>query len=127
MASTQDYYKINGDIIRQPDEGLTYNWETTYTSDSTRVQSGADHFTPMFTVQQFGYSASSLSLSELAGILKHIVKGKLFTLHYLNPVTGKWEDGQFRVAKGSLEVGRINVGAERCDNLSFNMTGKNPI
>lgn len=45
----QDRMRINGEDIWQPDEGLQYNTETTYTEDSTRVMTGAAHFTPLFT------------------------------------------------------------------------------
>ena len=37
----QDVFKINGIVVAQPDEELGYSWETTYTDDSTRTQTGA--------------------------------------------------------------------------------------
>ncbi|MCD8383286.1 MAG: hypothetical protein LUC30_10340 [Clostridiales bacterium] len=123
----QEKITINGTEIRQPDEGLQFNFETTYTEDSTRVQSGTGHFTPMFTVESFGYSASWLTAEEVSTILQMVAKGKNFTLHYFSPYYGAWRSDTFYVGQGSLEIGRLNTDRERFDSLSFNMVGVNPI
>ena len=123
----QNYIKINNTVIRQPDEGLGFDFETTYTEDSTRVQSGVLHATPMFTVESFSYSASTLTVAEAKTILQLVAKGKTFTLHYFSPYYGAWRDDKFYVGKGSLEIGRLNESGERIDGLSFNMIGVNPI
>lgn len=123
----QNYIKINGTKIKQPDEGLGYSFETTYTSDSTRVQSGAMHATPMFTVESFSYTASDLTIAEMQTILQMVAKGGNFTLHYFSPYYGQWRDDTFYVGKGSLEIGRLTDGGEYFDSLSFNMVGVNPI
>lgn len=123
----QNYIKINNTVIRQPDEGLGFDFETTYTEDSTRVQSGVLHATPMFTVESFSYSASTLTVAEAKTILQLVAKGKIFTLHYFSPYYGAWRDDKFYVGKGSLEIGRLNESGERIDGLSFNMIGVNPI
>lgn len=123
----QNYITINGVKIKQPDEGLGYSFETTYTSDSTRVQSGAMHATPMFTVESFSYVASYLTIAEMQTILQKVAKGGNFTLHYFSPYYGQWRDDTFYVGKGSLEIGRLTEGGEYFDSLSFNMVGVNPI
>ena len=48
----QDYIKINGVKIWQPDCDIAVALETTYTQGSTRAQSGKGKFTPMFTVER---------------------------------------------------------------------------
>lgn len=123
----QDYIKINNTLICQPDEGLGYNFETTYTQDTTRTQSGTLHASAMFTVESFSYKATNVTVAEMSAILKHIAKGKTFTLHYFSPYYGTWRDGKFYVGKGSLSIGRLNESNERYDELSFNMIGVNPI
>lgn len=123
----QNYIKINSTKIKQPDEGLGYSFETTYTSDSTRVQSGAMHATPMFTVESFSYTASDLTVAEMQTILQMVAKGGNFTLHYFSPYYGQWRDDTFYVGKGSLEIGRLTESGEYFDSLSFNMVGVNPI
>lgn len=123
----QDRIKLNGIDIRQPDTGLGYSFETTYTKDSARVQSGEGHFTALFTVESFAYAASNLSADEMATILQIVAKGGNFTLHYFSPYHGEWRDGTFYVGKGSLKIGRLNEDGETFDSLSFNMIGVNPL
>lgn len=123
----QDYIKINGVTIRQPDEGLGYNFETTYSQDTTRVQSGRLHATALFTVESFSYIATDVTVSEMTTILKQIAKGKTFTLHYFSPYYGTWRNGWFYVGKGSLTIGRLNESGEQYESLSFNMVGVDPI
>lgn len=123
----QEYIKINNIVIRQPDEGLGYNFETTYTTDSTRVQSGDGHFTALFTVESFSYESTQLTKAEMKTILQLIAKGANFTLHYFSPYYGAWRDDTFYVGQGSLSIGRLNENQEKFESLSFNMTGVHPI
>ena len=123
----QNKITINGTEIRQPDTGLAYSFETTYTADSGRDTSGILHESAMFTVENFGYTASGLSASEMSQILALIAKGQRFTLHYMSPYYGTWRDDDFYVGKGSLSIGNW-IEAEECyDSLSFNLIGVNPI
>jgi len=98
----QERMKINDIIVRQPDKGLGYNFETTYT-------------------------ATWLTKEEMSLILRNVGKGKNFKLHYLSPFYGAWRDDTFYVGKGSLAIGRWNEEEERYESLSFNMIGVNPI
>ena len=123
----QEYIQMNGTVILQPDEGLGYDFETTYTEDTTRVQSGTLHTTAMFTVESFSYEASWVSLQDMKTILQIIAKGKPFDLHYFSPYYGAWRNGRFYVGKGSLSIGRLNAAEERFESLSFNMIGVDPI
>lgn len=123
----QDTIKINGVEIWQPDNDLASSFETTFTQDSGRVQSGVMHATPMFTVEQFSYTATDIPIAESSKILKMIVHGNSFTLHYFSPYYGRWRDDIFRVGKGSLSIGTLKDGEEKLTSLSFNMTGDNPI
>lgn len=123
----QEYITMNGIEIFQPDEGLEYNFATTYTENSKRTQKGAGHFTPLFTVEQFGYTATDVPLDEASKIMKIVAKGKPFTLHYLSLYYGKWVDNKFYVGKGSLDIKRLKIVNGKVNKLSFNMTGVNPI
>ena len=123
----QDYIKMNGITIKQPLKDLEYNFETTYTEDTTRVQSGVLHSTPMFTVEQLGYEASNLTVAEVSQILQIIAKGQRFLLHYFSPYYGAWRDDYFYVGQGSIEIGTLQEDSEKYTSLSFNMTGVNPI
>lgn len=123
----QEYIKMNGTVIAQPDEGLGYDFETTYTEDSTRVQSGTLHASAMFTVESLSYKASFLTAAQVTQILQIVDSGKPFTLRYYSLHYGKWRDGRFYVGKGSLSIGRLNAQEETVDELSFNMIGVEPI
>lgn len=123
----QEKIKMNGTVIAQPDEGLGYSFETTTTSGSGRVQSGKMIATPMFTVEQLSYTRSRLTTDEMKTILQIIAMGKAFTLHYYSPYYGLWRDAPFRVDKGSLRVGCLSEDGSWFDELTFNMTGVNPI
>ena len=123
----QDYIKLNGTVIAQPDEGLGYDFETTYTEDSTRVQSGKLHASAMFTVESLSYKATYITAAEASVILRIVDSGRPFTLHYYSLHYGAWRDGRFYVGKGTLSVGRLNERDETVDELSFNMIGVDPI
>lgn len=123
----QEKITFNDIAIKQPDEGLKYDFETTYTDDSTRVQSGVLHSTPLFTVESFGYSSSNLTIEEMKTILQIVAKGKRFKMHYFSPYYGKWRDDTFYVGKGSLSIGTLRQDKERFKSLSFNVVGVNPI
>lgn len=123
----QEYITMNGIRIKQPLENMAYNFETTYTADTTRVQSGALHATSMFTVEQLGYEAKNLSIYEMSQILQIIAKGNSFQLHYFSPYYGQWRTAPFYVGQGSLKIGQLKENGEVFESLSFNMTGVNPI
>lgn len=120
-------YLINGTLIKQPDEGLGYSFETTYTEDSTRVQTGEGFFTPLFTVESFAYKATRLTLREMSTILQMVAKGQLFDFTYMSPYYGGWRTDQFHVGKGSLNIGWFNETTGHYDELSMNIIGRNPI
>ena len=123
----QEYIKINGVVIRQPDEGLGYGFETTYSQDSTRTQNGRLHASRMFTVEALSYSASNMTAAEMKQVLQYVAKGAVFTLHYYSPYYGAWRDGKFYVGRGNLSVKRLNSARESYDSLCFQMTGVDPI
>lgn len=123
----QQKIKINGLEIFQPDQGLQASFETTYTEDSTRLQNGQANFVPMFTVEQFSYNATEVPIKEASKIIRHIIKGEKFLLHYFSPYYGIWRDDYFRVGQGQFSIGSLEEGGEKLSSLSFNMTGDNPL
>ena len=70
----QDKIKINDIEIYQPDSDLASSFETTFTADSGRVQSGVMHATPMFTVEQFSYMATDIPVEKAKEIFKTLSK-----------------------------------------------------
>lgn len=124
----QQIFMINDDVNTvQPDEGLKYDFETTYTEDTVRVQSGVMYITPLFTVESYGYSRKDLTADEMKLMLQKIAKGRPFKVHYFSAYYGAWRDDYFYVGKGSLTVGSWKQNDEKFDSLSFNMVGVNPL
>ena len=122
----QEMYKINGVVIFQPDSELGWNFETTYTPDSTRAQSGIGYFTEMFTTQSFAYQASHVPVEEWTKISQMIV-GKKFDLYAWNPHFGKWMTHRCYVGKGSLTIGSLEEDRETYSKISFNMIDVKPL
>lgn len=119
--------KINGTEIKQPLQGLGYGFQTKFSKESTRVQSGRDYSTPVYTYETFSYNATGLTAQEMSDILKSIAHGEPFTLHYMSPYYGEWRDDEFKVENGAASVARWIEEEERYDALSFTMIGVNPI
>jgi len=118
--------KINNTVIPQPDSGLGYDFETTYTSDTKRVSTGKLRQTAMFTVEALSYTRHGMSSADLSALLRMIV-GKTFTLRYFSPYYGAWRSDTFYVGKGSLSIGLLDGATGLYDQVSFQMTGVNPI
>lgn len=123
----QDLIRINGIEIYQPDSGLGYDFETTYTEDSVRLQDGSANFVPMFTVERFSYQATDIPADKATEILQQIDKGQSFLLHYYSLHYGEWRDGKFRVGRGSLSIGSLEENNTKLSSLTFNMTGDEPL
>ena len=122
----QNYYLIDGIKIHQPDEEMAWNFETTYTEDTTRDMSGVLHETSLFTVEQLSYKATRVPMREVSQILKLIV-GRRFTVHYFSPYFGCWRDDVFYVGKGSLSIKTVKDSKENMKDVSFNLQGVNPL
>lgn len=119
--------KINGVKIYQPDENMACSFQTTYTEDTTRVQNGQLHLTPMFTVEQVAYSVTDIPTDKASEILQMIIKGQKFKLHYFSLYYNAWRDAEFYVGQGQFSIGSLSEDNMHLDSLSFNMTGVNPL
>ena len=124
----QDYIKINGVKIWQPDCDRAVALETTYTQGSTRAQSGKGKFTPMFTVERFPYTATDIPMSEASKILQMVAKGKPFDLHYFSVYHNEWRTAKFYVGQVSdIKIQTLEKNKEKLSSFSFNAQGVNPI
>lgn len=118
---------LNGIDVKQPDAGLVFNFETTYTEDSGRIQTGVANITPMFTVEAFEYTATDLTMQEMSELLHIVARGEIYTMHYLSPYYGRWRDDEFYTGQGSLSAFTWKEDEERYDSISFRIIGRNPI
>lgn len=126
--SNNQKIQMNKTVIWQPDKDMEYSFATTYSEGSNRTQLGYGRFTPLFTVEQYGYSAKDIPQAEATKILKIIAKGHTFTLHHFSLYYNAWRDDPFYVGKsGNITIGELSPDRKTISNLSFNMTGVNPI
>lgn len=112
--------------VAQPDE-LGWSFETTYTEDSGRVQSGPAVVGAMFTVEAFSFGYSFLSLASAHAIAALIVKGEPVLMHYPSVYYNGWRNDYFYVGKGQTNWGTIRAQEEMVEDFSFNAVGVNPI
>lgn len=126
--SKDEKIQMNGTVIWQPDKDMAYSFATTYSDGSNRTQNGAGRFTPLFTVEQYGYTAKDIPQAEVTRILRFIAKGHAFTLHHFSLYHGEWRNDPFYVGKsGNITIGELSPDDKYISNFSFNMTGVNPI
>lgn len=123
----QDYIKINGITIVQPDQdGYSVNLATTSTEDSDRDMSLVMHNTPIGTVESYSLKWTDIKASEAALILSQVINKPSFMLHYFDILTGTWRDGEFYATTFNSPCRTIEDGVEAWDELSFNVVGVNP-
>lgn len=117
----------DGTLIAQPDKGLGFNFETTYTEDSGRIQNGEAIVAPMFTVKSYNYSKSSPLIGDVKTILGFIANGEKFDMYAFDPTTGLWSWDTYYVGQGSMAIGYLTADGGHYDSFSFNAVGVNPI
>jgi len=123
----QDYFKLNGVIVKQPDEdGYAAVLSTTSTDDSDRDMSLVMHNTPIGTVEGYDLKWSYLTPVEASEILREVLNKPSFMAHYFDIITGGWRDGRFYASNFNAPVKTIEDGEEYWDELSFNIRGVDP-
>lgn len=117
----------DGVEIAQPERGMGYSYETTYTEDSGRVQSGTAIVAPMFTVKSYSYSRTHPTVAQVAQILSFIVGGGKYEMYAFNPKTGTWGWDVYYTGKGDMSIGYLTPDGGHYDSFSFNAVGVKPI
>ena len=109
---------------------MDWSFETTSTSDSTRVMAGKLYDTPLFTVEAFDMTYSNLTRAQVSAILQIIVKRPstpYFVMHYYSPFSNTWKDGTFSISQGSLKIRSLKEGEENMQEISFRAVGRDKI
>lgn len=117
----------DGTEIAQPERGMGYSYETTYTEDSGRVQSGAAIVAPMFTVKSYSYTRTHPTVAQVAQILSFINGGGKYEMYAFNPKTGAWGWDVYYTGKGDMSIGYLTSDGGHYDSFAFNAVGVNPI
>ena len=124
----QQRIKFNGIEVLQPDEdGYTVSLATTSTSDSGRTLRGKMKNTPLFTVEAYQLKWTNPSAADCAQILQQVLGKGEFDFYHFNFYRARWETGKFYAANFNMPVYCLTDGAERANELSFQVTGVNPL
>lgn len=124
----QEKIKINGIEIQQPTyDGYAAVLSTTSTDDSDRDMSLDMHNTPIGTVVGYNLKWEDISAEEVAKILQQVLNKSSFTVHYFDIVTATWKDGEFYASNFNAPSRSLEEGAEKWDELSFNIIGVKPV
>lgn len=108
-------------------DGYQPQLETTSTANSTRTMKGKMKNTVLFTVEAYQLKWSYIKASEAARILAQVVNKNEFDFWHFNIYKARWETGRFYAANFNAPVLNLTDGEETLDELSFQVTGINPI
>ncbi len=123
----QQKFKINGITIVQPDEdGYSPSYATTSSSDSGRTLRGVMKNTPLFTTEAYQLKWSNIKAADAAIILQQI-KERNFDFYHFNMFTAKWETAVFYASNFKPSPICLKEGEEILSELSFQVTGVNPV
>lgn len=124
----QQKIKFNGIEVVIPDEdGYQISIATTSSEGSGRTMKGKMKNSPLFTVEAYNLKWTDISTADCAIILQQVVGKSEFDFYHYNVYKCRWETGKFYASNFNLPVCSLVEGSERIDELSFQVTGVNPI
>lgn len=109
------------------EDGYTVNFATTSTSNSGRTMRGVMNNVPLFTVESYNLKWSNISASDVSQILTQVMGKAGFNFYHYNIYKARWETGVFYAANFNSPVLRLQEGNEKVKELSFQVTGVNPV
>lgn len=109
------------------EDGYKPSFAVTSTANSGRGQRGKMYNTVMFTVEAFDLKWTHLTTNDLSNILKQVMGKSSFDFTYFSPYHNKWRTDKFYMANATLDIKRLNPNNEKVSELSFQVTGINPI
>ena len=109
------------------DDGYTPAYVTTSTSGSIRTQRGVMKNSVMFTIEGYDLKWSNLTSDEAKKILQEVMNKNSFSFFHYAVHNEQWETGDFYAANFNVVIDQLNEGAERVQELSFQVTSINPI
>lgn len=109
------------------EDGYTVNFATTSTSNSGRTMRGVMNNVPLFTAESYNLKWSNISASDVSQILTQVMGKAGFNFYHYNIYRARWETGVFYAANFNSPVLRLQEGNEKVKELSFQVTGVNPV
>lgn len=125
----QQYFKFNDYTAPMPDQdgGYTEATAATSTADSKRSMKGTLRNKVLFTTESYNMKWTDIAAKDVAAIREQVEGKASVNFFHFNTHNATWEPGEFYVA--NINVGHYNLteGSETCSELSFQITGINPI
>lgn len=109
------------------EDGYQVQFATTSTASSGRTQRGNMINTTMFTVEAYSLKWTNISAVAVKKILEQIMGKNSFSFYHFNVYSCQWEEGEFYVANINSPFYSLEDGEERVEELSFQVTGINPV
>ena len=125
----QQHLKFGTYTAPEPDKdgGYTLALATTSSSNSGRSLKGNMKNVPLFTVEAYDLKWTYLSAAAFAQILQQVVGKAEFDFYHYNIYRARWETGKFYAANYNSPIISLVEGEEYVDELSFQVTGVNPL
>ena len=83
--------------------------------------------TTLFTVEAYDLKWTDISAEAVKNLLQEIMGKDSFDFYHYNVYKAQWETGRFYVANINSPFYDLSEGNERVDELSFQVTGINPV
>ncbi len=109
------------------EDGYQPQLATTSSEKSGRTMKGGMMNTPLFTVEAYSLKWTDIKATDVANILSRVVGRSSFSFYHFNVYKAKWETGEFYAANYNTPVASLEEGKEKYDELSFQVTGINPL
>lgn len=109
------------------DDGYTVNIATTSSQNSGRTMRGVMNNVPLFTVESYNLRWVNISATDVSAILSQVVGKSGFNFYHYNIYRARWETGVFYAANFNSPVLSLKEGNEKVKELTFQVTGENPL
>lgn len=124
----QNHLKFGTYTPTDPDsDGYQVSLATTSSSKSGRTMRGNMKNAVLFTVEAYNLKWTGIDATVASRILKEVMGKDEFDFYHFNVYTASWETGKFLAANFNAPVISLEDGKEKLSELSFQVTGINPV
>lgn len=109
------------------DDGYTINFATTASTNSGRTMRGIMNNVPLFTVESYNLRWANLPAADVSAILAQVMGRSGFNFYHYNIFKARWETGVFYASNFNSPALSLKEGTEKVKELTFQVTGVNPI
>lgn len=124
----QNHLKFGTYTPTDPDsDGYQVSFATTSSDKSGRTMRGTMKNAVLFTVEAYNLKWTDIDATVASRILKEVMGKDEFDFYHFNVYKASWETGKFLAANFNAPVISLEDGKEKLSELSFQVTGINPV